>query len=318
MPTPVPVESLRLTLDEATRDLIDAYEVAGRSPHTTLLFVTHVGRLARFVELDGITSLDQVTPAHVTRFLASERKRGLKPASLSVALRTIRRFFAYHVEQGNLTTNPAKAVMAPTVVVEPVRFLDDAQVERLLKHLDSQTTTMEGLRDRALVGVALDTGLRRGELVGLRVEDVALDERLISVRPATSKTRKGRTVIVSKTTAAALRRYMRARTAYAARTGRSGCADLWLAQKGVLTANGALQAIHYRLAAAGLPKVSLHSFRHRFAARAVEQGLPMPYLMSVGGWSRADQPTQRYGMYGVEGRALSAMADLLDRPAVAR
>jgi hypothetical protein len=77
---PIPVEALRLTLSDAITDLVDAYEVAGRSPHTTLLFVTHCGRLARFVADDGIPSLDGVTAAHVTRFFASERKRGLKPA----------------------------------------------------------------------------------------------------------------------------------------------------------------------------------------------------------------------------------------------
>ena len=60
--------------------------------------------------------------------------------------------------------------------------------------------------------------------------------------------------------------------------------------------------------------MSLHSFRHRFAAKAVASGMSMGYLCAAGGWSKnSTLPAQRYGMYGVEERALSAMADLLDR-----
>jgi integrase len=148
--------------------------------------------------------------------------------------------------------------------------------------------------------------------MGLRVSDVALDERLITVRATTSKTRRGRTVPISKATAKALRHWLRVRAAYEARRATQGGDALWVASKGVLTANGALQALHRRQRAAGVPQTSLHSLRHRMAAKAIERGLPMPYLVRIGGWANAQMPTNRYGQYGVEERAVSAMADLLD------
>src|SRR5262245_65844417 len=121
MPTALLATDTRLSLDDALRDLIDAYEVAGRSERTVAIFRHHVTKFGDFMaedlasghedfsgdwEKSGLppvlreVPLDQITAQHVTRFLAHERKRGLKPASLSVALRTLRTFFAYWVARG--------------------------------------------------------------------------------------------------------------------------------------------------------------------------------------------------------------------------
>jgi len=310
--TPLAVLDLRVTLDDALGDLIAAYEVAGRSPRTTQLFDTHIRALARFLAADGVTTLDEVTGAMVTRFLAAERRRGLKASSLSISLRTIRTFFGFHVAQGNLTANPAKTVLSPTVTVEPVQFLNDDQVTRLLVVTDKDRT-VEGLRDGAFIRVLRDTGIRRGELLGLTVDSVDLDARTITVRAITSKARKGRTVPISKDTAQKVRTYLRVRQAYLKRMKRTDNGMLWIAAKGDLSGNGALQALHRRLRAAGLPKVGLHQWRHRWAATVIADGLPMPYVVSMGGWANAVMPTSRYGLHGVEGRAISAMQALLDR-----
>jgi site-specific recombinase XerC len=122
----------------------------------------------------GITTLDQVTTAHLARFLSAEKKRGLAPASLSLILRTMRRFFAVAVEQGHLDVNPAKAVMAPRIVLEPPQFLTDDQVATLLDSIGR--STLEDVRDAALFRV-LASGMRRGEAMGLRVTDVDLDAK---------------------------------------------------------------------------------------------------------------------------------------------
>jgi integrase len=244
--------------------------------------------------------------------LAHEKKRGLAPASLSVILRTIRRFFAVALEQGHLSVNPAKAVMAPSVTVEPVKFLTDDQVARLLASIAK--ATLEDVRDAALFRV-LASGMRRGELIGLRVGDVDLDAKppTVTIRASTSKTRTGRKVAISRDAAAHLRVYIRVRAAYIARNGRQDDGALWQAAKGPLSANGALQMVYRRLDAAGLPRVSLHSFRHRWGARSVQNGMPLPYIIQQGGWQDGTMINTRYGMFGVEKSALSAMADHLDR-----
>jgi len=118
LPTPIPTGALTVTLTEALADLTNAYLVAGRSHHTTSLFTHYVTQMAEFLAADGITDIDQVTSAHLTRFLAAEKKRGLTAASVSVILRTIRRYFQWAVEQNLIAANPARAVTAPRVVID--------------------------------------------------------------------------------------------------------------------------------------------------------------------------------------------------------
>ena len=140
MATPLAVLDLRVSLDDALADLIAAKDVSGRSPRTTQLYETHVSRLAAFLVVPSGTTtktphgvlLDEVTAGAITKFLAAEKARGLKPASLHISLRTIRTFFAWCVEQGHLDSNPAKRVSSPRVVLEPVKFLSDDQITALL------------------------------------------------------------------------------------------------------------------------------------------------------------------------------------------
>ena len=55
----------------------------------------------------------------------------------------------------------------------------------------------------------LASGMRRGELIGLRVQDVDLDARTVTIRAITSKTRNGRTVGISRNAAQHLKTFWR-------------------------------------------------------------------------------------------------------------
>ena len=266
--------------------------------------------MAEFLADDGLTDVEQVRPVHITGFLAHEIARGLKPASISVILRTLRRYFQFCVEQEIIESNPARKVMAPRVVIEPVTFLSDDQVTTLLAKIGK--ATVEDIRDAAMFRV-LASGMRRGELIGLRVTDVDLDQRTVTIRAITSKTRNGRTVAISTDAVKHLKTYLKVREAFLARNGRQAEQALWISHKGALAPNGALEALRRRLKAAGLPQVTLHSFRHKMAAEATQKGVPLSLLMSHGGWSSPAMPTMRYGQFGIEGRAIEAMQALLDR-----
>ena len=310
LPTPIPAGALTVSLTDALSQLTNAYTVSGRSPRTTQLHTHYVSRLAEFVVSDGTTDVEQVTTDQITAFLAAEQERGLKPASLSVVLRTLRRFFQFCVERKIIEANPAKAVLAPTVTIEPVRFMTDEQVDALLRSIGRKS--IEDVRDAAMFRV-LASGMRRGELIGLRVEDVDCELKTLTIRATTSKTRKGRTVGMSSDAARYLTTYLKVRAAFIARTKRVDDGALWISAKGPLKANGALAALRRRLKAAGLPPATLHSFRHKMAATATQHGVPMAYLMNAGGWSSPAMPTMRYGTFAVEPKAIAVLQALLDR-----
>jgi site-specific recombinase XerD len=159
------------------------------------------------------TQLDihDLDASFVVRFLDHlEKERGVKPQSRNVRLAAIHSFFNYVALQ-----EPAAGAVAQRVLAikskrsakKPVGFLTQPEMEALLAAPDQ--TTWSGRRDRTLLLVAVQTGLRVSELIGLRCQDVALGTGA-HVR-CTGKGRKTRCIPLRKETITALRHWIRER-----------------------------------------------------------------------------------------------------------
>ena len=137
-------------------------------------------------------------------------KRGNSPRSRNVRLSAIHSFFTYAALQ-----EPALGAVAQRVLAiqskrcskRPTDFLSRAESDALINVPDQ--TTWSGRRDRTLLLVALQTGLRVSELIGLRCQDVAL-EAGAHVR-CTGKGRKTRCVPLRREVVIALRRWLQER-----------------------------------------------------------------------------------------------------------
>jgi integrase/recombinase XerD len=151
------------------------------SPHTIrsyrdsfrLLLQFAAKRLHKRPSALALTDLD---PGLIGAFLgASERERGNCARSRNLRLTAIRSFFRYAAFE-----DPAHAGLIQRVLAMPskryekklVGFLSRPEIEALLRAPDR--TTWAGRRDHALLLVAVQTGLRLSELIGLRRGDVAL------------------------------------------------------------------------------------------------------------------------------------------------
>ncbi len=147
----------------------------------------------------------------VGRFLTHlEHERHNSVRTRNARLAAVRSFFRYaalrHPEHAALI---ARVLEIPTKRGErkEVRHLDSAEVDALLEAPDRDTWT--GRRDRVLLGVAVQTGLRVSELTGLRVGDVELGTGA-HVR-CRGKGRKERSTPLAKETVTALREWMKER-----------------------------------------------------------------------------------------------------------
>jgi integrase/recombinase XerD len=140
-----------------------------------------------------------------------EKERGNSPRSRNVRLAAIHSFFHYVALQ-----EPSAAAVAQRVVAiqskrcskKPVDFLTRTESDALLDAPDQ--TTWSGRRDRTLLLVALQTGLRASELIGLRCQDVVL-ELGAHVR-CTGKGRKTRCIPLRSEVVSALRRWLKERS----------------------------------------------------------------------------------------------------------
>ena len=115
----------------------------------------------------------------------------LAPASVISYHRTLSSVLARAVKWGYIQVNPADAAEKPSLGRRGAAYLEEDDARRLLKLLQN-----EPIRWRALVTFDLLSGLRRGELLGLRWQDVDFDAHTITIRQ-TSNYLPGKGIYVS-------------------------------------------------------------------------------------------------------------------------
>lgn len=121
-----------------------------------------------------IFNLDQITTASLTRYrtyLQSDLQ--LRPATINRYLTSLKRFFVWAVQTGLVSYDPAQVVkMIPEEAAAP-RHLTNQEEDALI----AAVTVKGSVRDRVIITLLLHTGLRAGELVHLRRDQVQVQTR---------------------------------------------------------------------------------------------------------------------------------------------
>jgi integrase/recombinase XerD len=146
--------------------------------------------------LKGV-DLAEVSLDTLRKYLDELRKSGLANRSIARQVTTIRSFFAFVVEQGEISTNPAELLASPKIGSSLPKYLE-------MRTLDQLLATPAGLRDRAMLDLLYATGMRVSELIKLRVAD--LDE-MGGVLRVTGKGNKQRLIPVGRQALKAVEEY---------------------------------------------------------------------------------------------------------------
>jgi site-specific recombinase XerD len=267
------------------------------SPQTRRSYLTAVEQLVAYLEGHGMpTSAAGVRREHVEAFLVDlgERRR---PATVATRYQALRQFFGFCVEEGELTESPMRNMKPPSVPVPPVPVFDDAQLKALLA--TCRGSSFADRRDLAILLVFIDTGARRSEVAGLRVDDIDPDRGVLRVTGKGSRTRD---LPFGRKTGVALDRYLRR----ARRTHPHANLDaLWLSPHGAMGHSGIAQMVRRRGFEAGLGPIHVHQLRHSFAHKWLADGGNEGDLMSIAGW-RSRQMLDRYGASAAAERARDA------------
>jgi integrase/recombinase XerD len=179
-----------MNIEEALSRFLVQLEADGRSGHTIGQYRRHVRALARWLAVERLPlEVAAVTHEDVAAFVASPAARccpdGAPKTATSVnALRSsLRGFFSYLHEAGYVAANPTRLLRRALCSPPPPRALTDHEQEKLLEVLDGGES-YEARRDAALVRTMLGTGLRLSSALALRVEDLDLVSREVTIRSA--------------------------------------------------------------------------------------------------------------------------------------
>jgi integrase/recombinase XerC len=161
----------------------------GYSPLTLTAYEGDITDFAKFLHFtdENVTWRDVDTDL-IRRWVVACRETNISPRSIKRRLSSVRSFYKYLLMMGEVDKNPARLVKNPKEDKPLPYFLRQEEIDQLLDHTKFPET-FEGIRDRLIILTFYSTGIRRAELIGLNIEDVALSAGEIKVTGKRNKQR---------------------------------------------------------------------------------------------------------------------------------
>lgn len=284
------------TLESLLPSWTRSLRAAGKSRNTVSGYLDGVQRFTDFLlELGLSPVVTLITREHIEMFLERQLAEH-RPSTAATRFRSLRLFWRWCVEEGELKASPMVRMRPPAIPEAPVPVIAEEDLKKLLRACEG--AGFNARRDMATVRLAVDTGLRRAELAGIVLEDLDLEGQVVRV---VGKGRRVRTVPFGTKAAVAIDRYVRVRASHrdAARP------ELWLGLWGPVRPNGLAQILQARARAAGLKQFRVHALRHTFSHLWRLAGGGDDELMRIAGW-RSRAMLSRYASSAGDERAREA------------
>lgn len=178
------------------------------SPHTVRSYRNDLDSFFCFLQDLGLSEEpSSVSSNDIRAWIVRMLEEGLNPSSVHRKISCLRVFFRYLRKEHVMKTDPLEKVSLPKRKKVLPSFVDEGSVSRLLDEHDFGEG-FKAVRDRAIIEMLYMTGMRRAELIGLKLEDVDLKGLTIKV---TGKRNKQRIIPVVIPYVKSLGDYLRAR-----------------------------------------------------------------------------------------------------------
>lgn len=273
---------------EAVESYLEYLEIEKNRSKRTIENYRHY--LNRLYDFAGDIEVSDITPELIVKWrlwlnrLGSNNSEELGKLTQNYHLIALRNFLKFCSKRNIRALAPDKIELA-RVKPKQLDFLEKDEVLRLFQIPD--TTSLIGLRDRAILELLFSSGLRVSELVGLNIDQVNLARREFSVR---GKGQKDRPIFVSSEAANWIALYLDKRTdtmpalfiSHSSRTNTSSNDGNFLR----LSARSVQRMVAQSARLAGITKhVSPHTLRHSFATDLLMNGADLRSVQSLLGHS---------------------------------
>ena len=278
-------------------ELIDYYEICnraeGKSERTIQWYSANLRRFLSYVKSRhlpySINNIDiKLLRQYILHLQKVNKYEGhpytpvkselLSTATIHGHVRTLRAFFNWLTSEELTEDNIAKHLKPPKVVKKVITTLSDEEIHSVLSVLKPINATTA--RNQTIFMILIDTGLRIGELVSLKMEDAHLNEGFLKVM---GKGKKERIVPIGSSAQRAIQRYL---FRYRPKSTYTGINNVFLSIHGKPLTENSMKLMFARLAQeSGIYRLHAHLCRHTFATRFLVNGGDVFTLQQILGHS---------------------------------
>jgi|SRR5579884_280277 len=256
----------------------------GLSFNTHKGYQTSLRYLCRWLQENGYPEpgIDTFTTLTLRRFLYALVGRSCRPRTIHGYFHSIKGLGEFLIAQGVLTENPAKALTLPKKDAAQRKMVTDEEIAQLLQACERQRNPRQVAFSRAILAVLVYGGLRRQELLDLKLEDVCLKEQSILIRRG--KGSKSRRIYICQDCVDALQEWLALRP--------KDCKHNYLFafdKNRRIHRNGLHTLVEELKAVAGLrdnKNIVPHSLRHACATRLLRNGADLRSIQAFLGHSQ--------------------------------
>lgn len=256
----------------------------GFSEHTLRAYHKDLLQFDVFLKAEKSRSLEGINHLLLRKFLAVLRSKNYSKTTIARKLASIRSFFKFLIQKGELVSNPFEMLRTPKQEKKLPHFLSINEVDVLLKTPDC--SNVMGMRDMAILETLYSTGIRVSELVGLDDNNIDFFGGMIKVQ---GKGKKERLVPIGSHAIKAINEYVDSKSKSKEndkkQISRSG--PLFLNKfGGRLTARSVARSLDKYLKMSGVNLLtSPHTFRHSFATHLLDKGADLRAVQELLGHS---------------------------------
>jgi len=260
--------------------LLDSYMISLRSEllseNTVRSYELAMRTLIGFLVDKGMpTQPSRIARDYIEAFQVDQANQGKKPGTVVLYHVALKRYFRWLAGEGEIKQSPMEKMRVPKMSQQPVAVISPEHIQAILKACEG--ADFHSKRDMAIIRLMIDTGIRRGEVTSMTLQDVNLKNQTITVR---GKGNRVRTLPIGRKVTRDIDRYLRSRASHRD----AGQPNLWLGKQGPLRSSGIYDIIQYRANQAGVPHIHPHMFRHSFAHQWLSHDGLEGDLMQLAGW----------------------------------